>query len=122
MRCVHHLIEAQAKRTPEAPAVAFEGTTLAYRDLDEKADRLAGALRAVGVGPDVPVGIMLERSLEMIVGILGVLKAGGAYVPIDPAYPQERIAFMLEDAKVKALVTQGPLLARMPGRVAPAAI
>ena len=82
--CLHALIEAQARRTPDAPAVVFENQRLTYAELDRRANALAHRLVAQGVGPDVRVGLQLERSLELIVGILGILKAGGAYVPIDP--------------------------------------
>jgi amino acid adenylation domain-containing protein len=100
------LFEAQVERTPEAVAVVFEGESLTYRALDERANQLAHTLQSLGVGPDVLVGICVERSLEMVVGLLGVLKAGGAYVPLDPSYPAERLAFMLEDARVPVLLTQ----------------
>ena len=113
-RCVHHLLEGQAERTPDAVALVDEDTQLTYRDLHYRADRLARHLRRLGVGPDVLVGICVERSLEMVVGLLGILKAGGAYVPLDPAYPPGRLAFMLEDAQIPVLVTQQSLLARLP--------
>ncbi|WP_127490417.1 non-ribosomal peptide synthetase, partial [Paenibacillus ehimensis] len=109
---VHGLFEAQAERTPEQVAVVFEDERLTYRELNERANRLAHTLRANGVQPDQPVGIMVERSLEMIVGIFGILKAGGAYMPIDPDYPQERIAYMLEDSGAKLLLTQSRLRER----------
>ena len=104
--CLHELFEAQAARTPDAPALAFEGERLSYRELDRRASRLAARLAALGVGPDVTVGLHVERSLEMIVGILAILKAGGAYVPIDPAYPPERAAFMVSDCGAKVVLTQ----------------
>src|SRR6185369_5412940 len=103
--CLHQLIEAQVERTPEAPAVVFEGEVLSYREIDAAANRVAHRLRDVGVGPDVPVGICLERSLELMVGLLAILKAGGAYVPLDPSYPAERLSYMLEDSRVPVLVT-----------------
>ena len=93
--CIHQLFEAQVKRTPEATAVMFEREKLSYRELNAKANQLAHHLRALGIGPESLVGICLERSLEMIVGIMAILKAGGAYVPLDPAYPKERLASML---------------------------
>ena len=97
-KCVHQLFEEQVKRTPEAVAVVFEEQELTYRELNSRANQLAHYLKKLGVGPEVLVGICVERSLEMIVGLLGVLKAGGAYVPLDPGYPKERLGFMLEDA------------------------
>ena len=105
--CLHRLFEAQARRTPEATAVAFESERLTYAELDERADLLARHLRRLGVGPDILVGVLTERSLEMVVSIIAVLKAGGAYVPFDPAYPQERLRYMLEDSGVSVLLTRG---------------
>ncbi len=113
--CLHELIAAQARRTPDLVAVAFERERLTYRELDRRADRLAQRLRILGVGPDTLVGLLVERSLEMVVGILGILKAGAAYVPIDAAYPAERIAYLLADAKVTCLLTQERVLPRLPG-------
>jgi len=113
--CLHELIAAQARRTPDLVAVLFERERLTYRELDRRADRLAQHLRILGVGPDTLVGLLVERSLEMVVGILGILKAGAAYVPIDAAYPAERIAYVLADAKVACLLTQERLLPRLPG-------
>jgi amino acid adenylation domain-containing protein len=107
--CVHQLFEAQAERTPDAIAVVFEAEQLTYGELNLRANQVAHHLRALGVGPEVPVAICLERSLEMIVGLLGILKAGGAYVPLDAAYPKERLAFMLKDAQVPVLLTRKPL-------------
>src|SRR6202022_1338420 len=83
-------------------------------ELNRRANQLANHLRVLGVGPEVPVGIWLKHSLEMVIGLLGILKAGGVYVPLDPAYPKERLAFMLEDAEVSVLLTQEPLLAALP--------
>ena len=94
-RCVHQLFEEQAARTPDAVAVVFEDRQLTYRELNAQANQLARHLRTLGVGPEMPVGMCVERSLEMVVGMLGILKAGGAYVPLDPAYPRERLALML---------------------------
>ncbi|HEU0079261.1 MAG TPA: amino acid adenylation domain-containing protein, partial [Longimicrobiaceae bacterium] len=108
-RCIHELFEAQAARTPGAVAVRFEEESLTYRELNERANRLAHHLRALGVGPEVRVGICLERSLEMVVSLLAVLKAGGAYVPLDSAYPVERLAFMLADSATSVLLTQEKL-------------
>jgi amino acid adenylation domain-containing protein len=107
--CIHELIAEQARRTPDAVAVVFEDAQITYHELNTRADRLAAELRCAGVGPEVRVGICMERSLEMMVGLLGILKAGGGYVPLDPAYPMERLAFMLEDSKASVLVTQPAL-------------
>ena len=112
--CVHQLIEAQAARTPDAVAVVFGDAQLSYRELNERANRLAHHLRALDVGPDVRVGICAERSLDLMVGLLAIHKAGGAYVPLDPTYPKDRIAFMIEDADVPVLVTQAHLVADLP--------
>ena len=112
--CVHQLFEAQVERTPDAIAVVFEDEQLTYGELNRRANQLAHHLRALGVGPEVPVAICLERSLEMVIGLLGILKAGGVYVPLDPAYPKERLAFMLEDARVPVLLTQERLVAGLP--------
>ena len=112
--CLHQLIEAQAARTPDAPAVAFEGQRLTYGELNRRGDRLARHLRTLGAGPDTLVGLFVERSLETVVGILGILKSGAAYVPMDPANPPERIAYVLKDAKIAVLLTQGSLQASHP--------
>jgi amino acid adenylation domain-containing protein/non-ribosomal peptide synthase protein (TIGR01720 family) len=108
-RCLHHLFEAQVERTPDTVAVVFEGKELTYQELNAGANQLAHHLQAFDVGPDVLVGICVERSIEMVVGLLGILKAGGVYVPMDPSYPKERLAFMLEDSEVKVLLTQEQL-------------
>lgn len=112
--CLHQLFEAQVKQTPEATAVMFEHEKLSYRELNEKANRLAHHLRASGIGPESLVGICMERSLEMMVGIMAILKAGGAYVPLDPAYPKERLALMLSDARPSVLLTQQRQLDSLP--------
>jgi amino acid adenylation domain-containing protein len=112
--CLQDLIESQAARTPDAVAVVAEGGRLTFHELSERADRLARHLRGLGAGPEVPVGLCLERSLEMVVGLAGVLKAGGAYVPLDPAYPRQRLAFMLEDARVPVLLTAGDSAVDLP--------
>jgi hypothetical protein len=109
-RCVHELFEAQVERTPDAVAVVFEGASLSYGELNRRANQVAHHLRELGVRPDERVALCIERSLEMVVGLLGVLKAGGAYVPLDPAYPVERLRFMLEDSGPSVLVTQGTLI------------
>lgn len=108
-KTVHQLFEEQAARTPDAIALEFEEKKLTYRELDHKANQLAHYLRAAGVGPDILVGLLAERSAEMVVGLLGVLKAGGAYVPMDPTYPNDRVAFILGEAKVGVLLTFEPL-------------
>ncbi|HSP80899.1 MAG TPA: amino acid adenylation domain-containing protein, partial [Myxococcaceae bacterium] len=108
------LLDAWVERTPDAPAVSFSGRTLTYRELDRRANQLAWHLRSLGVGPEVAVGLCVERSLELVVGILGVLKAGGAWLPLDPTYPRERLAFMMEDAGVPLLLTQAHLATRLP--------
>jgi amino acid adenylation domain-containing protein len=140
--CIHQLFEAQAARTPDAIALVFEAATdsrnqpgagrktkdeavfslqpaalslqLTYAELNVRANQLAHALRALGVGPEIPVGIFAERSIEMILGLFGVLKAGGAYVGLDPAMPPQRLAYMIEDARIPIILTQQRLLARLP--------
>jgi len=112
--CVHELFERQARRTPEAIAVVFGEEELTYAELAAQAGRLGRRLRRLGVGPDVLVGLMVERSLDMIVGTLGILQAGGAYVPLDPGYPEQRLAFMLEDTRSPVLLTQAALRDRVP--------
>lgn len=112
--CLHQLFEAQAARTPNAVAVVFEDSHLTYTDLNRKADRFAHLLQELGVGPDAPVGVFVERSLNMVVGLLGILKAGGAYVPLDPEFPTERIEMILEDAEIGLLLSDTSLKDRMP--------
>ncbi|RPH53502.1 non-ribosomal peptide synthetase, partial [bacterium] len=112
--CLHHAFELQAARTPEAPALLWRRDVLTYGELDRRSARLAALLRSLGVGPEVRVGILAERTPEMVVGLLGVLRAGGAYVPLDPAYPAERVAFMLEDGGAAVLLTAERLLDRLP--------
>ena len=109
-KCIHQLFEEQVERTPDHVAVVFEDQQLTYRELNAKANQLAHYLQTLGVGPEVLVGICVERSLFMVVGLLGILKAGGAYVPLDPEYPKERLAFMLEDTQVSVLLTQQTLV------------
>ncbi len=104
--CVHQLFERQVERTPDAVAVICEDQSLTYRELNRRANQLAHHLHGLGVGPDVPVGLCLERSLEMVVAILGILKAGGAYVPLDPNYPEDRLAYMVQNVASAVLVTQ----------------
>src|SRR2546423_8137100 len=112
--CIHQLFEQQVELTPEAIAVIVEDEQLSYRELNRRANQLAHYLRSQGVGAETLVGLSMERSVEMVVGLLGVLKAGGAYVPLDVEYPAERLKYMLEDAAVKVLLTQGRLAPRMP--------
>ncbi len=112
--CVHRLFEARAAERPEAPALSLGERRLGYGELNAWANRLAHVLRAHGVGPDTVVGIAVERSLEMVVGLLAVLKAGGAYVPLDPAYPAERLGGMIEDSGMGLVLTQAALLPRLP--------
>ncbi len=112
------LFAAQVARSPAAVAVVHEDRALSYRELDARSSRLAHHLRALGVGPEAVVGLCVERSPEMIVGLLGILKAGGAYLPLDPDYPAERLAFMLADAGAAVLVTQAALPARLPAHAA----
>ena len=112
--CVHHLVEAQAARTPDTLAVIHGGESLTYRQLNERANGLAHRLAALGVGPEVRVGICLERGVGMIVSLLAVLKAGGAYVPLDPGYPAARLAFMAADSAVPVLLTQESLRHALP--------
>jgi natural product biosynthesis luciferase-like monooxygenase protein len=111
--CLHELFESQVARTPEAVALSFEDVTLTYRELNGRANRLARFLRARGVGPEILVGVHLERSIELVVGLLAILKAGGAYVPLDPTFPEGRLAFMLQDAEAKVVLTQAHLTNRI---------
>lgn len=113
-KCIHQLFEEQVKRSPDAVAVVFEDEKLTYRELNEQSNQLAHYLIKHGVGPEVLVGICMERSLDMIIGLLGILKAGGAYVPLDPTFPHDRLAFMLKDSKARILLTQECLLKELP--------
>lgn len=113
-RCVHHLVEAQVDRTPEARALIFRDRTLTYRELDRRASQLAHHLIALGVGPDTPVGLCTDRSLDLVVGVLGILKAGGAYVPLDPTYPAERIALVVDDCRARVIVTNEAARSTLP--------
>jgi amino acid adenylation domain-containing protein len=103
--CVHHLVEAQVERTPSAMAVVYEDTQLTYEELNNRANKLAHYLISLGVGPDQIVAISLDRSMDLVVSVLAVLKAGGAYLPLDPAYPQDRIQYMLQDSQAHVLIT-----------------
>ena len=107
--CVHQLFEAQVDRTPDATALIYRARSLTYRELDERANAVAAHLRRLGVGPDSMVGIFIDRSIEMMVGLLGTMKAGAAYVPMDPAYPSVRIAMMLEDSGAEVVLTHSTL-------------
>lgn len=109
-QCIHQLFEKQVERSPDAIAAIYKDERLTYQELNDRANQLAHYLQKVGVGPEILVGICVERSLEMLVGLLGILKAGGAYLPLDPAYPKQRLAFMLRDANVGVLLTQQSLL------------
>jgi amino acid adenylation domain-containing protein len=116
--CIHELFEEQVKRTPDAVAVVFEGTSLTYRQLNERSNQLASHLHKLGVANNGLVGICVERSADMVVGVLGILKAGGAYVPLDPKYPKDRLAFVLEDARPLVLLTQRALASHLPAHEA----
>ncbi|MDB5099423.1 MAG: Malonyl CoA-acyl carrier protein transacylase, partial [Cyanobacteria bacterium RYN_339] len=116
--CIHQLIAAQVERTPGAIAVQFEGESLTYQALDARANQLAHHLRALGVGPDVLIGLCVERSLALVVAVLAILKAGGAYVPLDPTYPSERVSFMVRDAGMPLVLAQASTLALFTGEAA----
>ena len=113
-RCIHELFTARALDAPDNVAVVFENHHLTYAQLEARANQLAHHLQGLGVGPEVPVAICMDRSLEMVVGILGILKAGGAYVPLDPEYPRERLAYVIEDVHAPVLLTQRSLREKMP--------
>ncbi|WP_375476969.1 amino acid adenylation domain-containing protein [uncultured Nostoc sp.] len=113
-QCIHQLFEAQVERTPDAVAAVFEDQQLTYRELNQRANKLAHYLRTLGVKPELLVGICVERSLYMIIGLLAILKAGGAYIPLDPSYPKERLEFILEDTQAPVLLTQASLVAALP--------
>jgi len=113
-KCVHELFQQQVRSAPEAVAVVFEKQQLTYRELNARANQLAHYLRKLGIGPEVLVGICVNRSPMMLIGLLGILKAGGAYVPLDPAYPQERLRFITDDAATPVVITQRQLLSFLP--------
>src|SRR5262249_16917737 len=113
---VHRLFEAQVACAPEAVAVVFEDEQVSYRELNRRANQLARYLHRRGVGPQTLVGVLVERSADMVVRLLGVLKAGGAYVPLDADYPSDRLRFMAEDAEVVVVVTQERLAGRLVGQ------
>jgi amino acid adenylation domain-containing protein len=108
--CAHEVFEAEVRRHPERVAAVFAGCEIEYAELNRRANQLARRLRSMGVGPDVLVGVCVERSLEMLVSVLAVMKAGGAYVPLDPSYPEERLGYMVEDSGLAVLLTQEPLV------------
>ncbi|MBP5972962.1 amino acid adenylation domain-containing protein [Brasilonema sp. CT11] len=113
-KCIHQLFEEQAVKTPDKIALIFEDQQLTYREINTRANQLGSYLQQMGVGPEVLVGLCLERSHQMVIGLLGILKAGGAYVPLDPTYPKERLAFMLQDVQVPVLLTQESLVGDLP--------
>lgn len=113
-KCIQQLFEAQVEHNPKAIAIVFGEQQLTYGELNQRANQLAHHLQSLGVSPDTLVGICVERSIEMVAGILGILKAGGAYVPLDPNYPQERLAFMADDAQLSVILTQEHLMQRVP--------
>ena len=115
--CVPQLVAQQAAAMPDAVALVSDGQVLTYGELNRRANQLAHYLRTLGIGPNVLVGLCVERYFEMVVGLLGILKAGGAYVPMDPAYPNERLSFMLEDAQTPVLVTQKHLATRFSAQI-----
>ena len=114
--CLHQLVEAQAARSPAAIAVDFEGDQLTYSELNRRANQLAALSGALGVQPDRPVGVCLERSPEMVIGLLAILKAGGAYVPLDPDYPADRLSFMIADSRRRRFLRRGPWRSDAGGR------
>ena len=113
-QCIHQLFEAQVEKNPDAIAVVFEEQQITYRELNFRVNQLARHLQALGVKPEIPVGICVERSLEMVVGLLAILKAGGAYVPLDPAYPKERLAYILSDSQLPVVLTMEGLSETLP--------
>src|SRR6266480_4162217 len=104
--CIHELFSRQAGRTPDSIAAVFGEQEFTYSELNQRSNQVAHYLRQLGVGPEVLVGLCVDRSLEMVVGLLGILKAGGAYLPLDPAYPPERLSFMIADGRVNLVLTQ----------------
>ena len=112
--CIHHLFEAQVERAPNAVAAVFENQQLTYKELNRKANQLASHLKRFSVGPESKVGICMTRSIEMVVGILGILKAGGAFIPLDPVYPKDRLSFMIQETQIPVVLTQESLLKELP--------
>ncbi len=113
-KCIHQLFEEQVARTPDAIAVVFEEQQLSYQSLNAKANQLAHYLQTVSVKPDSLVAICMDRSIDLVIGLLVILKAGGAYVPLDPNYPRERLAFMLEDTKARVLLSHSSMATQLP--------
>ncbi|HBK21421.1 MAG TPA: non-ribosomal peptide synthetase, partial [Planktothrix sp. UBA10369] len=113
-KCIHQLVEEQAERTPDAVAVVFENQSLTYAQLNRQANQLAHYLRGLGVETETLIGLSIERSLDMIIAFLGILKAGAAYLPLDPEYPSDRLRLMIEDSQIPLLLTQAPLLEKLP--------
>jgi surfactin family lipopeptide synthetase A len=112
-KCLHQIFEEQATRQPETMAVVVDDAHLTYQQLNERANQLAHYLKKLGVGPEILVGLFVERSVDMIIGVLGILKAGGAYVPLDHTYPSERLSIILEDAQPMVLLTQENLSTKL---------
>ncbi len=112
--CLHEVISTQASKSPGKTAVCFKDDSITYKDLDQRSNQVANYLKSFGVGPGALVGISIERSIEMMIGVLGILKAGGAYVPLDPYYPSKRLAFMMDDADMSVLLTQNDLKTMLP--------
>src|SRR6185503_15949944 len=108
--CLHELLEKRAQRSPDRTALVYENQSISYGELNARANQLAHHLQTFGVGPDVLVGILVERSLDMVIGVLGILKAGGAYVPLDPGFPQNRLNYMIEDSGMRVLLTHRDLV------------
>jgi amino acid adenylation domain-containing protein len=121
LECIHQQFEAQVERTPDDVAVVFEGQKLTYRELNQRANQLAHYLQTWGVQLETPVGICVERSLEMVIGILGILKAGGCYVPLEPAYPTSRLTYIINETQVPVVLTQEKLLQKLLGFTSPQA-
>jgi non-ribosomal peptide synthetase component F len=117
LRCMHELVEQSALRTPESVAVVCGNDRTTYRELNDRANQIAHHLIKLGAGPDVLIGVFLERNSDLLPAILGVLKSGSAYVPLDPSYPRERLAAILEDAKASIVLTQQSLLTQVRGSV-----
>jgi len=114
--CIHKLVESQVRQTPNAIAAIFQSEPITYQELNNKANQLAHYLKSLGVNSETLIGVCVDRSLNMLIGLLGVLKAGSAYVPLDPTYPEDRLAFMLEDSQIPLLLTQTHLLSCLPKR------